>query len=184
MLSVEKNMPASSTIRARHFSRFLILGVVALGPALLLADDQPAPSEADQIIAFLNQSIFWYRQVAAQQQLMSGPSDAIVFNENRQLADQVVRQSFDFARARARAITKNTKAAPAAANPSPEQAAAQSQSQGLADLATKTDEQAKQTQQELAGLRQQAAGASGRKRVVLDSRVAEVQAEFDLLEAR
>ncbi len=175
-------MPENRTSRARQFSRFLILGLVAVGPGLLLAGDNPAPSEPDQIIAFLNQSIVWYRQLAAQQQLAEGPSDAIVLNENRQLADQVVRQSFEYARARARAITKNSKATPAAANPNPEPA--QPQSQGLIDLSAKTDEQVKQTREELAGLRQQATTASGQKRHVLDSRIAEVQAELDLLEAR
>jgi hypothetical protein len=177
-----KRMPGSHKTRARHFVGFLVLAAVAVVPALLLADDEPAPSEPDKILSFLNQTIVWYRQVAAQQQLVNGPSDAILVNENRQFADQVARQSFDYARARARAITKDTKAAPAAANL--DQGVPQSQSQGLIDLVAKTDEKAKQTQEELAGLKQQAATASGQKRHVLDSRIAEVQAEYDLLQAR
>ncbi|HJX83733.1 MAG TPA: mechanosensitive ion channel domain-containing protein [Candidatus Angelobacter sp.] len=175
-------MPGSRKTRSRHFAGFLVLAAVAAVPALLLADDGPAPSEPDKIIAFLNQTIVWYRHVAAEQQLVNGPTDAITFNENRQLADQVARQSFDYARARARALSKTNKATPANANL--DQAAPQSQSHGLIDRVAKTDEQAKQTQDELAGLKKQAEAASGQKRQVLDARIAEVQAELDLLQAR
>ncbi len=172
-------MPRTFTKRLSRFAIGMIVAGSFCGSALVLADG-PAPSESDAIIAFLNQSIGWYRQVMVQQQFVNEPSDAVIFNQNRQIADQAIRMSFDFARARARVLSAEKGSASAGnqdANPlQPNQA--------LIDLVARIDEQAQQTQQELTGLKQQMAGASGQARHVLESRVAEVQAELDLLHAR
>ncbi|MGZ4871795.1 MAG: hypothetical protein ACXV99_07855, partial [Candidatus Angelobacter sp.] len=62
----------------------------------------------EDIIPFLNQTIVWSRQVSAEQQLVSEPSDALFLNDSRQVADQVVRLAFDFARARTQALASQT----------------------------------------------------------------------------
>ncbi len=156
------------------FAAGMIVAGSFCASALVFADT-PAPSESDRIIAFLNQSIGWYRQVMAQQQFVNEPSDAVMFNENRQIADQAIRMSFDFARARARALSAESKGQEA--NPA-------QPNQALIDFAARIDEQVRLTQQELTGLKQQMTAASGQARHVLESRVAEVQAELDLLRAR
>jgi small-conductance mechanosensitive channel len=164
-------------VRTNRVARLAILLAVtgaAFGSLFAIADG-PAPSESETIIAFLNQSILWYHQVTAQQQLVREPSDAVVFNENRQIADQVARMSFDFARARAQVLAKSGTA--------PQEPVTQP-NQNLLDLAAKTDQTAKETQQELAGLKQKAAAATGQKLRVLESQIAEVQSEVDLLRAR
>ncbi|HET6841656.1 MAG TPA: mechanosensitive ion channel family protein [Candidatus Angelobacter sp.] len=158
------------------------VAVVALGLALLsaatLAGQQAAGNESDGVLAFLEQSVSWYRQVTAQQQLVTEPNDAIVFGENRRIADQVMRLAFEFARGRAKGLDKSSSGA-GQGQPAPS-----SQYQNLRDLVARTDALVKQTEQELAGLKQKLATAPEKKREVLKSQVAEVQSELDLTEAR
>ena len=63
---------------------------------------------AEDIISFLNQTIVWSRQLTAEQQLVSEPSDVLFLNDSRQVADQVVKLAFEFARARAQALASQT----------------------------------------------------------------------------
>ena len=158
--------------------------VLALGLALLsvatITGQQAAGtgSEGDGVLAFLEQSVSWYRQVTAQQQLVTEPNDVIVFGENRRIADQVMRLAFEFARGRAKGLDKSSTGA------GQEQPQPSSQYQNLRDLVARTDAQVKQTEQELSGLKQKLATAPEKKREVLKSQVAEVQSELELTQAR
>src|SRR5205807_9457894 len=93
-----------------HNCKIKLLGLRAAGFVLLvLAPSVGKPQnnsaqEPQDILAFLNQSIIWYRQLSAQQQTATESSDILVVNQNRQLADEAVRLSFEFARARAQAL--------------------------------------------------------------------------------
>jgi hypothetical protein len=115
-----------------------------------------------------------------QQELASEPSDVVFLNQNRQLADQVVRLSFDFARADAQLLAsrggkdEDLASAPAGAG----------RYQSLVTMAAKADQQVKAKQKEVAGLRAQLDGAAGRRRATLASTLAETQSELDLLQAR
>jgi len=42
----------------------------------------------EEIVPFLNQTIVWSRQLTAEQQLVSEPSDALFLNDSRQVADR------------------------------------------------------------------------------------------------
>src|SRR5262245_32474161 len=118
-----------------------------------------ASSSGDEIISFLNQSVVWHRQLTTQQQLVSEPADVLFLRDNRQLADQIVRQSFDFARARAQALPSQPNSpSPGAAPGSP------SQYQRLAELLAKMDAQVKHSQQELDTMRKKLETATGSKR--------------------
>jgi len=136
--------------------------------------------DAPSVIAYLNQTIVWYRQLTVQQEVASEPGDVIFLNQNRQLADQVVRLSFDFARSDAQLLSqkglKGGELTPAASGPDRYQA--------LVAVTAKADQQVKAKQQELAGLRAQLDVAVGRRRATLASTVAETQSELDLLKAR
>src|ERR1051326_5589089 len=126
----------------------------------------PGPSGED-IIPFLNQTIVWSRQVSAEQQLVTEPSDTLFLNDSRQTADQVVRLAFDFARARAQVLAGQTGAAG-------NQGAA-SQYQRLIDSASQADQKVKSLRQELDGFRQQLVTASGRKRTTLQALISETE---------
>jgi len=158
-------------------SFFFAASLLALAQANAPASDVPANGE--EIIPFLNQTIVWYRQITLQQQLATEPSDVLFLNDNRQIADQIVRLSFDFARARAQSLS--TQPAESASGHEHGQA---SQYQRLADAATKADQQVKSTQQEIDTQRQQLATATGKKRRMLEALVEETQSELDLFQAR
>jgi small-conductance mechanosensitive channel len=146
---------------------------------LLFAQESTSGTGVEGIIPFLNQTIVWSRQLSAQQQLVTEPSDALFLNDNRQIADQVVKLSFDFARARAQALATQPAATTAGQTQAP------SQYQRLADSAAKADQKVKDSQQELDQLRQQLATASSSsKRRSLQASIDEVESEQELFQAR
>ncbi|HEX3154643.1 MAG TPA: hypothetical protein VHV32_08465, partial [Candidatus Angelobacter sp.] len=136
---------------------------------------QPASSE--DIISFLNQTIVWSRQLTAEQQLVNEPSDALFLNDSRQVADQIVKLAFDYARARAQALASQTERG---AN----QAQANSQYQRLIDSANKADQQVKGLQGELDGFHQQLQTATGKKRATLLAIISETEGELELFQTR
>lgn len=146
---------------------------------LAFAQDSSPNSSPEDIISFLNQAIVWSRQLSTQQQLVTEPSDALFLNDNRQIADQVVKLSFDFARARAQAMASQPAGANAAGQAQPP-----SQYQRLADSANKADQKVKDSQQELDRLRQQLATASPKKKQTLQAAIDEVESEQELFQAR
>lgn len=137
-----------------------------------------APSNGEEIIPFLNQTIVWYRQLTVQQQLATEPSDVLFFNDNRQLADQVVKQAFDFARGRAQGLAAAGKTEVAARSSVP------AQYQRLADATARVEQQVKNTQAEVDSFRAQLTAATGAKRRTLEAQLEETQSELDLFEAR
>ena len=171
----------NSTVTLRCIS--FALGVCLLGGAFVLAAADDAQSEPQSVINLLNQTIEWYRDLAGQQQLANQPSDVIFLNDNRQLADQVVQLSFEFARARAQALMAN--GTPAIPQGGQDQAASPtSRYQALLQLANAADQQVKQRQAEVDSFKKQLETATGRKRKTLESIVAETQSELDLAQAR
>lgn len=138
-----------------------------------------AAGRAEDVIPFLNQTIVWSRDVSAEQQLINEPSDALFLSDSRQIADQVVRLAFDYARAKAQAMANRTDSAPGGQNqPAP------SQYQRLIDSANKSDQQVKSLQLELDGFHQQLLTATGRKRVTLQAVIAETEGELELFQTR
>ena len=136
-----------------------------------------APGE--EIVPFLNQTVVWYRQLTAQQQLVSEGSEILFFNDNRRVADQVVRLSFDFARERAQALSiPGSSLSPNLA------VSVSSQYQKLAEMADKVDEQVKKSQQELYGMRQRLDSTTGSKHRALQATIAETESELELFQAR
>src|SRR5215472_14089868 len=85
----------------------ILIAVVFTATYTIPAQTQPTTKPED-VISFVNQTIVWYRQLANQQQLVSQPSDAVFLNDNRQIAEQVVRLSFDFARNQAQLLAGQT----------------------------------------------------------------------------
>ena len=135
------------------------------------------PASAEDIIAFLNQTIVWSRQLTAEQQLVNEPSDALFLNDSRQVADQVVKLAFDYARARAQALTSQTDNAASRSQ-------ASSQYQRLIDSANKADQQVKGLQGELDNFHRQMETAAGKKRTTLLAIISETQGELELFQAR
>jgi small-conductance mechanosensitive channel len=175
---------AARTIRNALFISLVLLatsGVVSRAQSDNDASKKDAnavqPAGAESIISFLNQTIVWSRQLTAEQQLVSEPSDALFLNDNRQVADQVVKLAFGYARARAQALTTRTDNASGRSQ-------APSQYQRLIDSANKADQQVKGLQGELDGFHQQLQTATGKKRTTLLAVISETEGELELFQTR
>src|SRR5215472_1455067 len=139
----------------------------------------PGPAPGEEVIAFLDKTVTWYHHSTAEQQLVRDSGDLLFFNDSRQAADQIVRLSFDFARARAKTLPSQ-----ATATVPSEMASASTQYQKLTEAAAKADQQVQQSQQEIDGLRRKLPGTSGKKRTTLQATIAETEGELELFQAR
>jgi small-conductance mechanosensitive channel len=141
------------------------------------AQQSGSVNESQAILSFLNQSIVWYRQLTSEQQLATEPSDVLYLNDNKQLADDIVRQSFDFARARAQMLSdQNENAAPASTQSgSPNR---------LSAIAARAEQQVKSLQGDVDSIRRQLDSATGKNRKLLDAQLAETESELQLAQAR
>jgi small-conductance mechanosensitive channel len=128
------------------------------------------------VIDMLDQTVDWYRTLATQQTLATEPSDQLILYENRQLAAQVTALAFDVARAGAKLIPKQP------ATPGGDEAA--SSSQTLLQLQTKNDAQIASVQSELDAARQKLAAVPKKSKPQLQSKIAELQGEIDLLNTK
>src|SRR5208282_4507730 len=89
----------SSKFKLRETCCLLLPAVITIG---LSAEVSPAASDlpsTQQVIAFLTESIDWYRHRAIEEQLATEPADLVFLEDNRPIASQIVQLSFDFARA-------------------------------------------------------------------------------------
>src|SRR5215510_5390755 len=158
--SIELPMVHKRTLKRRNlFLAVLLSGILAARP------QTPASGAASgsDVISFLNKTLSWYHHMSIQQELVRDPADLIFLNDNRPAADQIVRLSFDFARARAKAIpTQATATAPS------DLASASTQYQSLAEAAARADQRVQEIQQELDGMRKKLPSAYGKKRTTLE----------------
>src|SRR4029077_21143985 len=52
-----------------------------------------------QVIGYLMQSVTWYRHLYTERQVASDPGDLVFLNDNQALENQIVKLSFEFAKA-------------------------------------------------------------------------------------
>ncbi|MFI5176288.1 MAG: mechanosensitive ion channel family protein [Terriglobia bacterium] len=147
-----------------------------------LGTSQGAPdnsTESSEVIQFLDQTIDWYRQLDIERQIATEPNDVLTVNDDRRIADPIVRLAFDFARAKAQATAKATGSSAAES-----QSTESSRYQALLEYSGKLDKQVRDTQAELESFRQKLETAEGRKREAFQSAIAETRSELDLVIAR
>lgn len=137
--------------------------------ALPLRAEQAAPRSQD-ILDALNQTIAWYRRVAAEAPLATEPTDVIFVDQNVRLTRQVVALAFDAARAAA-ALT--------GAEPAPGGAQAP-----ISKRASDAEAALQRIQGEVGSLEKQIASARPRARGVLQAQLAETRSELSLAQAR
>ena len=61
------------------------------------------PANPARVVQFLDQTIAWYQQLGAQQRLVSDANDEVYVSADRQMANEVVRLAFQYARSQAEA---------------------------------------------------------------------------------
>src|SRR5208337_3333110 len=89
----------SSKFKLREACCLLLPAVIMIG---LSAEVSPPASDLpanQQVIAFLTESIDWYRHRAIERQIVAEPVDLVFLEDSRPGAAQIVQLSFDFARA-------------------------------------------------------------------------------------
>jgi small-conductance mechanosensitive channel len=156
--------------------------VPAASAAARPAAAPPAPMSAAEVIQMLDETVDWYRTLGAQQQIADEPGDFLILSENRQIANQVVGLAFDVARASADQLVVGPASAATAnqANDSAQPSAVQT----LAARQHKLDAQALSVQNEIDSTRARLAGAPRKSQQALQSKIAELQGELDLINAK
>jgi small-conductance mechanosensitive channel len=139
----------------------------------------PVTAGSQDILQLLTRTISWYQQLAAEPHLATQPEDVTFSDETQRVSPQVVELAFEFARQQAQAAKQSKASKTPTTNNS-----ASSQYQGLSQMADKADQQVEQSQSDLDALRKKLDGATGSKRKVLQSSVAESESELALLQAR
>ncbi len=134
------------------------------------------------VITFLNQAIQWYRKIAGAQPLATDSSDVVYIENLRQMSLEVLRDSFDFARAVAVLHPSNAPVPPP--QPQSEDGEQAVNAQNLANAAVAAQNKVKQSQAELESLQKELPNVSGKKLQVLRAQVSETRSELELAQAR
>jgi len=158
--------------------RLTIIVYVLLGLGSVATSQETPAQDSARIISFLNQTIEWYREQVTHLQTATETGGAGTAQENRQIADQVVRGAFEFARARATAIAKQNRPASDAQSPDV------TESESVTQLAAQADKEVKGLEGELETSHRKLESSSGKARQAVLSLIAETQSELDLAKAK
>lgn len=160
-----------------------ILGTLGMliSSGTLSADTSPSaeyqlPSD-EQVIAFLVQSVDWYRHIYVERQVAGDPADMLFLEDNRPIVAQIARLSFEFARADA--------AMPATAGPSARHPAVPSTTDlaRFIEFKKQNDDAIQKTNANIDALKKQIAAAHGAERRKLQPAMDEAQSRLELLQA-
>jgi small-conductance mechanosensitive channel len=183
--SVETSRNPARSRNAIRYSALVFSLCVFAGLSVFVFAQNSAPNpvlpalETSRIMPFLDQTLTWYRQMGVTQQIASDPSEVTIVTDNRQLALQIVRLSFDFARAEADAITSNQRptSVQAQTGGTPEQ-------QAMLKAENQVDQDIKNAESQLNSLKQKLATATGKQRSLLESQIAQTESEIELQKTR
>ena len=133
---------------------------------------------SDQVVQILDETVDWYRMLGVQQQSATQPSDLLILYANRQAADRVVALAFELARANAELLSSQAEME--------QEDAPEVSTSPQALLRDQRDLDARRTtiQAEIAATQRELAGAEAAERSALQAKVAELQSELDLVNAR
>src|SRR6266404_2243412 len=169
-------------IKIRIQSSHAVIFVAILVQSVLIGDTPPPapynfPSK-QQILAFLVETIDWYHRLSLQQQIATEPADMLFLEENRPISSQIVRFSFDFARAAA--AFEGTASVPAGPKGEHSRAASSPDFQRLIEMETKSESEAQQAGNDLKSLQQKHLASRGADRHKLEVEIADAQSRLEL----
>jgi len=155
------------------------VAAAAAEPQKPVVPDRPraAVMTGEQVVQILDETVDWYRTLGTQQQTATQPSDLLIVYANRQTADKVMALAFEIARANAELLSSEASAARTAEEGAPSL-------QALVELKKKLDDQRVSLQGDLESVRQQIAAATGTNKAELQTKLAVLQSEYDLVKAR
>jgi small-conductance mechanosensitive channel len=165
-----------------RFALFVLIAAIA--PCVHAADapqaagperDSRVVMTGDQVVQILDETVDWYRTLGTQQQAATQPSDLLILYANRRTADKVMALAFEIARANAELISSEANAA--------RQKEAETAS-SLDGTRKKLDEQRMAIQAEIDSTKRLMAAAPQPDKAELQARIAALQGELDLINAR
>jgi hypothetical protein len=137
------------------------------------------PSDA-QVIGYLLQSVSWYRHVYTERQVASDPGDLVFLNDNQAIEGQIVKLSFEFAKADA-ALAK-TATSPHHAHATPA-APASADLAHFIELKNRNDQVSQQISRDVGNLNGQIASARKADRKKLKAALDDAESRLELLQA-
>lgn len=157
--------------------------VAAEGPPYTARPD-PVASRAvmtgDQIVEILDDTVDWYRTLGTQQQAATHPSDLLILYANRQIGEKVIALAFEIARANAELISSE-----AGANRQVEaEGRTAAENRSLEHMKQQLDQQRGEIQGQIESVRRRLAAAPAQDKDDLEARLAALQGELDLVNAR
>ena len=168
--------------RYAHIATCCAIFAIAISGGLSADTTQSSyqlPSDA-QVIGYLLQSVKWYRHVYTERQVGSDPGDLVFLNDNQALESQIVKLSFEFAKADA-ALAKTAT--------SPQDAPATLAAPASADLAhfiefkNRNDQLTQQTSEDIGKLNEKVASTRKADRKKLKAALDDAQSRLELLQA-
>ncbi len=138
---------------------------------------QRAVLPAEQVVQILDETVDWYRTLGAQEQAANQPSDLLILYANRQTADKVIALAFQIARANAELLSSDADRARA-------QSDASSPAHALLLEQKQLDIQRQSVQAEIEAARHVLASARGKTRQEGADRMAQLQGELEMVNAR
>ena len=138
---------------------------------------QRAVLPAEQVVQILDETVDWYRTLGAQEQAANQPSDLLILYANRQTADKVIALAFQIARANAELLSSDADRARAQSN-------ASSPAHALLLEQKQLDIQRQSVQAEIEAARHVLASARGKTRQEGADRMAQLQGELEMVNAR
>jgi hypothetical protein len=174
----------SRPIKIRFRVSHALICAAILLQGRLVGDNPPAASytfpSKQQVVAFLVDTIDWYRRISVEQQIATEPADILFLQENRTVSAQVVRFSFDFGKA---AVAFEV-ASPVPADPKGQlNSASSSQLQHLVEMEAKSASEVQRAGNDLKSLEQKRKAASRADRNKLEIEIADTQSRLKLLQA-
>jgi len=148
----------------------------------LSADPLPSayqfPSNSE-VIGYLIQSVNWYRHVYAERQVANEPADLVFLDDNQAIERQIVKLSFEFAKAEAtlETGTPSSHSRPTSSDPSPTDLA------HLVELKNRNDQLSQQAIEEIKSLDKRVNKAKGANRRKLKAAEEDAQTRLQLLDA-
>ncbi len=173
-------------MRSRFFSLLLVGATLTAGAAdtakvvpkeaPAAVPDSRAVMTGEQVVQILDETVDWYRTLGSQQQAATQPSDLLILYANRQTADKVMALAFEIARANAELLSSEASAAQASSEADG--------SQSLSGMQKKLAEQRAAIQADIEATRRELAAAPPQGKADLQTRIAVMQGELDMINAR
>ena len=158
----------------------------ASSPASRNASAAASPPDAQTVISYLSDVIKWYGHLGVEAQLVRDPDETLFFADDRQVAGEVLRLAFEYARAQA-ALIANTNPNAAAGSAGSPSVGTGAGAVGLGNI-TQTyetlDAAGNAIRAHIKDLQARLAKAPARQRAAIASEIQESQSELDLNQAR